>query len=137
MGSSPDGNKRVDILVCVYYYYSCTGNKIKRGSGNQSYSIKSISCWTLSGCNEPQRNVHTNLNSIHVLRLNTENVINSNCFDKEPFELYFELFYTENSYKIIKIKDDYILVLKKTLSSETIVIKLNSPIEKIQWNSFR
>ena len=48
--------------------------------------------------------------------LNTENVINRSCFNKEPFELYFnQVFYTENSNKINEIKDDVILVLKKTL----------------------
>ena len=62
-----------------------------------------------------------------MLRLNTANVINISCFNKEPFELYFnQVFYTENSNKITEIKDDVILVLKKTLPSETIVIKLNS-----------
>ena len=85
--SSPDGNKR--ILVDVNYYYSCIGSEIKRGSENQPLDISSILGWILSGCNETQRNVHTNLNSTHVLRLNTENVINRSCFDKEPFELYF------------------------------------------------
>ena len=87
--SSPDGNKRIDILVRVDYYYSCIGSEIKRGSGNQPLAISSIFGWILCGCSETQRNVHTNLNSTHVLRLNMENVINSSCFDKEPFELYF------------------------------------------------
>ena len=73
----------------VNYYYSCIGSEIKRGSENQPLDISSILGWILSGCNETQRNVHTNLNSTHVLRLNTENVINRSCFDKEPFELYF------------------------------------------------
>ena len=62
-----------------------------------------------------------------MLRLNTENVINSSCFDKEPFELYVnKVFYTENSNKRNEIKDDVILVLKETLPLERIVIKLNS-----------
>ena len=57
------------------YYHSCIGNEIKRGSGNQPpLAISSIFGWILCGCNETQRNVHTNLNSTHVLRLNTENV---------------------------------------------------------------
>ena len=65
-----------------------------------------------------------------MLRLNTENVINRSCFNKEPFELYFnQVFYMENSNKINEIKDDVILVLKKTLPSETIVIKLNSHLK--------
>ena len=111
----------------IDYYYSCIGSEIKRDSENQALAISSIFDWILSDCNETQRNVHTNLNSTHVLRLNTENVINSSCFNKEPFELYFnQVFYTENSNKITEIKDDVILVLKKTLPSETIVIKLNS-----------
>ena len=50
--------------------------------------------WILSGCNETQRNVHTNPNSTNVLHLNTENVINRSCFDKEPFELYFNKVFT-------------------------------------------
>ena len=38
---------------------------------------------------------NTNPNSTHVLRSSTENVINSSCFDKEPFEFYFnKVFYT-------------------------------------------
>ena len=78
--SSPDGNKRIDILVGVDYYYSCIGSEIKRGSENQPLAISSIFGWVLCGCNESQRNVHTNLNFTHVLCLNTENVINSNCF---------------------------------------------------------
>ena len=57
------------------YYYSCIGSKIKRGSGNQPLTISSIFGWILCGCNETQGNVHTNLNSTHVFRLNTENVI--------------------------------------------------------------
>ena len=59
----------------VDYYYSCIGSEIKRGSGNQPLAISSIFGWILCGCNETQGNVHTNLNSTHVLRLNTENVI--------------------------------------------------------------
>ena len=52
------------------------------------------------------RNDHTNLKFTHMLRLNTENVINS-YFDKEPFVLYFnKVFCTENSNKINEIKDD-------------------------------
>ena len=58
----------------VDYYYSCIGSEIKSGSENQSFAISSIFGWILSGCNETQRNVHTNLNSTHVLHLNTENV---------------------------------------------------------------
>ena len=97
----------------VDYYYSCIGSEIKRGSGNQPLAISSIFGWILSGCNETERNVHTNLNSTHVLRLNTENVINRSSFDKEPSELYFnKVLYTENSNKINEIKDDVILVLK-------------------------
>ena len=66
-----------------------------------------------------------------MLRLDTENVINRSCFDKAPFELYFnKVFYTEDSNKINEKKDDvYNLVLKKTLPSETIVIKLNSHLK--------
>ena len=59
----------------VDYYYSCIGSEIKRGSGKQPLAISSIFGWILCGCNETQGNVHTNLNSTHVLRLNTENVI--------------------------------------------------------------
>ena len=70
-------------------YYYCIGSEIKRGNSNQPPAISSIFGWILCGCNETQRNVHTNLNSTHVLRLNTENVINSSCLDKERFELYF------------------------------------------------
>ena len=70
--SSPDGNKRIDILVGVDYYYSCFGSEIKRGSGKQPLAISSIFGWILCGCNETQRNVHTNLNSTHVLRLNAQ-----------------------------------------------------------------
>ena len=66
--SSPDGNKRIDILVGVDYYYSCIGSEIKRGSENQPPAISSFFGWILSSCDEPQRNVHTNLNSTHVLR---------------------------------------------------------------------
>ena len=42
--SSPDGNKRIDILVGVdyYYYYSCIGSEIKRGSENQPPAISSF-----------------------------------------------------------------------------------------------
>ena len=73
----------------VDYYYSCIGSEIKRGSGNELLAIGSIFGWILCGCNETQRNVHTNLNSTHVLRLN-----NSSCFDKEPFELHLIKFFT-------------------------------------------
>ena len=82
----------------VDYYYSCIGSEIKRGSGNQPIAVSSIFGWILCGCNR---------NSTHVLRLNTENVIHSSCFDKEPFALCFsKVFYTENSNKINEIKDD-------------------------------
>ena len=51
------------------------------------------------------------------------------CFNKQPFELDFnKIFYTENSNKINEIKD-VVLVLEKTLLSETIVIKLNFPLK--------
>ena len=40
--SSPDGNKRIDILAGVDSYYSCIGSEIKRGSGNQPLPISSI-----------------------------------------------------------------------------------------------
>ena len=140
MDSSPGGNKRINVLVGVDYYYSCTGSEIKRGSGNQPLAISSIFDWILCGCNETQGKVHTNLNSTDVLHLNSKNVIND-CFDKEPFELDFSKVFTrkivtvqpyieripikKKSNKINEIKDDVILVLKKTLLSEIIVIKLN------------
>ena len=74
--------------------------KLKEVVENQPLAISSIFGWILCSCDGTQRNVHT-INSTHVLRLNTENVINSNCFDKEPFELYFsKAFYKENSNKI-------------------------------------
>ena len=108
------------------YYYSCFGSEIKIGSGNQPLAISSIFGSILCGCNETQRNVHTNLNSAHVLCLNTENVINCSCFDKEPSELYFsKVFYTENLTKLMKWKMTYILVFLKNLPLETIDIKLN------------
>ena len=40
--SSPDGNKRIDILAGVDSYYSCIGSEIKRGSGSQPLAISSI-----------------------------------------------------------------------------------------------
>ena len=51
-----------------------------------------------------------------MLRLNTENVINS-YFDKEPFVLYFnKVFCTENSNKINEIKDDIYSRFKENLT---------------------
>ena len=57
--SSPDGNKRIDILVGVDYYYSCIGSEIKGVSENQPLVINYIFGWILSVCNETQRNIHT------------------------------------------------------------------------------
>ena len=47
--SFPDGNKRIDVLVGVDYYYSCIGSEIKRDSGNQPLAISSIFGWILCG----------------------------------------------------------------------------------------
>ena len=47
MGTSPDGNKRVDILVGVDYYHSYIYNEIERGSGNQHPAFNSIFRWIL------------------------------------------------------------------------------------------
>ena len=53
-----------------------------------------------------------------MLRLNTDNVINGSCFDKEPFELYFnKVFYTENNNKINEIKDDVYSSFKENLKA--------------------
>ena len=42
--SSSDGNKRIDILVGVDYYYSCIGGEIKRSSENTRASLKYGKC---------------------------------------------------------------------------------------------
>ena len=41
---SSDGNKRIDILVGVDYYYSCIGGEIKRSSENARASFKYRKC---------------------------------------------------------------------------------------------
>ena len=67
----------------------------------------------------------------HVLYLNTENVINSSCFDKEPFELYFsKVFYTENSNKTNEIKDDLYSSFKGNLSFGNNSYKTKLPFKK-------
>ena len=115
--SSPDRNKRINILVGIDYYHSCINSEIKRGSENQPLAISAIFGWILRGCNETQRNVHTNLNSTHALRLNGDDVINRSCLDKEPFELYFNtVLYNENSNKINEIKDDIYSTFKENLT---------------------
>ena len=112
------------------YYYSCIGSEIKRGNGNQPLAISSIFGWILCGCKETHRNIHTSLDSTHVLRLNTENVINSSCFDKEPFELYFnKVFYAEINNKINEIKDDIYSIFKENLTFGNNVIKLSSHLK--------
>ena len=88
-----------------------------RGSENQPLAISAIFSWILRGCNETQRNVHTNLNSTHALCLNGDDVINRSCLDKEPFELYFNtVLYKENSNKINEIKDDIYSTFKENLT---------------------
>ena len=65
-----------------------------------------------------------------MLHLNTENVINSSCFDKEPFELYFgEIFYTENN-KINEIKDDVTSSFKENLTFGNNRYKAKLPFKK-------
>ena len=65
-----------------------------------------------------------------MLRSDTENVINSSCFDKEPFEFYFnKVFYTENN-KINEIIDDVCSSFKENFTFRNNHYKTKLPFKK-------
>ena len=76
---SSSNDKCVDVLIGVDYYYSCLLGEIKKGKENEPIAIKSHFGWIVCGFYE-NSSVNTNLNSVHMLRVNTESV---NKFNKE------------------------------------------------------
>ena len=128
--SSPDGDKRNNVLLGVDFIIHVLIVKLKEVMETSLLPLVFF-LFGFEAAVMKVRTVYNNLNSTHVLRLNTENVINRSCFDKEPFELYFnEVFYMENSSKINQIKDNVYSLFKENLNFENSRYKIKLPFKK-------
>ena len=78
---SNESNKYIDVLIGVDYYYSCILGETKRGKDSDPITVNSHFGWIICGHYENSI-ISTNLNSVHMLRLNTE-VLNDYDFKQE------------------------------------------------------
>ena len=70
--TSPDGNKKIEVLIGVDNYYRFISGNVIRGFPNQPVAVESVFGWVISGFFDIENHSQVNVNHTHLLRVNTE-----------------------------------------------------------------
>ena len=107
---SNESNKCIDVLIGVDYYYSCILGETKRGKDSDLIAVNSHFGWII--CSHYENSIDlTNLNSVHLLRANTEVLFNDYYFkEKNIFNNFKKLFNSENHGSNDVIDDVYLFI---------------------------
>ena len=70
--TSPDGNKKIEVLIGAGNYYRFISGNVIRGFPDQSVSVESVFGWVISGFFDIENHSQVNINQTHLLRVNTE-----------------------------------------------------------------
>ena len=63
-------NKKIDLLIGMYYYYSCVSSAQIKKQRNESIALSSIFGWIICGCYENSKSAYSNI--CQLLRVNSE-----------------------------------------------------------------
>ena len=70
--TSPDGNKKTEVLIGAGNYYRFISGNVIRGFPDQPVSVESVFGWVISGFFDIENHSQVNINHTHLLRVNTE-----------------------------------------------------------------
>ena len=70
--TSPDGNKKIEVLKGAANYYRFISGNLIRGFPDQQVAVESVFGWVISGFFDIENHSQVNINHTHLLRVNTE-----------------------------------------------------------------
>ena len=70
--TSPDGNKKIEVLLGADDYYRFISGNVIRGFLDQPVAVESVFGWVISGFFDIGNHSQVNINHTHLLRVNTE-----------------------------------------------------------------